>query len=668
MTKVIRKYNKIILAVFGVFLLITWLFTGSSNVFRPDPAKQVLFTLGTQKVRAGEVSKSNAEFEGLKLLIPDLVQRLGVQDAMHWFLLTREAQAQGLVGNAQDGQDWIPELAESLVPLRLEYSILEQYRTSQPQMYRMLRQNPQFLSMMAQQQLRDPQQVAEMKTALEGMLRDGRSRAAGGARLAVEEMDLALAKFRGVVRMFNGYAHAGRMSDKRLVEAARARFDRVRASVVAVPASVMVDPAAAPTEEELQAHFEKYRAMEAGDGEFGFGYVQPERVQMEWIKVDFGAVQNAVTVDPVAANIHWQQNRARFPGDFSAEREKVVSELKGAKVQDVMAEADRAYKARVRAETRRLDADGAIKRLPADWQPPTMESLAQAIADGVQSAMKVSLPVPATDRRTQWVRIPEAGQLPGIGGATMYLGAREVTLPELLLNTHEIKPRLDIGLQARVPFETVLTDEVGNRYFIMVTATKSAGPADSLADIRAEVVSDVQSLAAYRALESRLPELQAMAATDGLGAVGTLLGEQAKDKSRSLAPFHDQQFTQSQSPQVVNDSPDGAFRNALFAQARVLGVLTPATPDNMALRTVAVAVPRTRTVVIGQVTGIDPVTQESLRTIRPSMADSFVSDELREAGEGMPYTLDALKTRLGYKDVEGAAKKADKPAEPSPTG
>jgi hypothetical protein len=49
------------------------------------------------------------------------------------------------------------------------------------------------------------------------------------------------------------------------------------------------------------------------------------------------------------------------------------------------------------------------------------------------------------------------------------------------------------------------------------------------------------------------------------------MGEQAKDKTKSVAPFHDQQFTQSQSPQVVNDSPDGAFRTALFAQARRTG-------------------------------------------------------------------------------------------------
>lgn len=650
MTKVIRKYNKILLAIFGVFLLITWLFTGSSNIFHPKPEKQVVFTLGSHKVRSEDLGKSNAEFEGLKLLIPELVGRLGVEDQTHWFLLTREAQAQGMVGNAMDGEAWLPELAESIVPIRLEYMVLEQYR-SQPSMYRFLRSNRGFLSQMVQQQMRDPQQVAEMKSQVEKQLRESRPAVARRAGISEDELNLSLSKLRGVVRMFNSYAHAGRMSDKRLAEAARARFDKVKASVIAVPASVMVDSSAVPSDAELQAHFGKYKAVEKGDGEFGFGYTQPERVKLDWIKVDIGAVQAAVTVDPVAANIHWQKNRAKYPGDFAAEREKVVSELKGEKVQEVFAEMDRAYKSRLRAETRRLDADGPIKRLPADWQPPTMESLAQAMAEGVQNTLKIAVPVPAVEHHAEWVRVPEATQLSGIGQSSILLGTREVTLPELLLNTKELQPRLDLGLQNRVPYESGLADNLGNKYYILITQSKVAGPADDLAEVRAEVTRDVQSLAAFQALEARLPMLQAQAATEGLEAVGKALSDEAKDKSRSLMPFHDQQFQQSQSPQIVADSPDGVCRKAFISQARVLGVLTAPTTDNMALRTVGVAIPKTRTVVIGQVTGVEPVTQEVVHTIRPALTDSFISDELSDAGTTMPYTLESLKTRLNYKDA-----------------
>jgi hypothetical protein len=337
----------------------------------------------------------------------------------------------------------------------------------------------------------------------------------------------------------------------------------------------------------------------------------------------------------------------------------------------VMAEADRALKSKVRAETRRLEADGAIKRLPADWQPPTMEALAQAVVDGVQATLKITLPAPMVERRTQWCRVPEASQLPGIGQASFMLGTREVSLQELLLNTHELGSRLDIGLQNRVPFDTALTDELGNRYYVHITASKKAGAAETLAEVREEVVKDVQSLGAFRTLEARVPELQVQAATEGLDAVGTMLAAEAKDKSRSLAPFRDQLFTQSRSPEVANDSADGVLRTALFAQARVLGVLTPATPDNMPLRTVGAAIPKTRTVVIAQVTGIEPVTQEVLRTIRPGMVNNFVSDELMEAGSGMPYTLDALKTRLGFVDADPSGKPEPQPAPapaPAPTG
>jgi hypothetical protein len=650
MTKVIRKYNKIILAVFGVFLLITWLFTGSSGIFQPNPEKQVAFRLGSEKVRAGEFQHSNAEFEGLKGLIPELLGRLGVSDPTHWFLLTREAQSQGLVGNAADGEAWIPELATTLVPIRVEFGVLEQYRQSSPQTYRMLLQNRQLLSMLAQQQLRDPKQVEDAAKSIEADLRARIPYAAGGARLTEDEVRLALAKFHGIVRMFNSYSHAGRMSDKRLIEAARTRFDRVRASVVSVPASAMVDPAATPPEAELAAHFDAYAGVQPGDGEFGFGYMQPERVKLEWIKVDIGAVRDAIQVDPVAANIHWQQNRAKYPNDFATERDNVIAELKGRRVQEVMGEADRAYKARVRVDTRRLESDGSVKRLPADWQTPSMDALAQAIVEGVK-ASKVTIPTPLVEKRTQWVRVPEAGTLPGIGQASLMLSTRELSLADLLMNTKELSPKLDTGLQARVAYESALTDDLGNRFYILVTDARAAGRAESLDEVRADVVKDVLSLSAFKALEARLPELQAQAAVDGLDAVGKTLADASMDKSRSLNPFHDQIFTQARSPEIVNDDPEGTFRTALFDQARVLGVLTPATPDNMALRTVAVAIPKSRTLVIAQVTGVDPVTVEALRNIRPAMSDNFIVDELMEGDGGMPYTLDALKTRLGYKDT-----------------
>ncbi len=663
MTKVIRKYNKILLAIFGVFLLITWLFTGSSNMFHAKPEKQVLFTLGSEKVRAEALGKSNAEFEGLKLYIPELVGRLGVQDQTHWYLLTREAQAQGMVGNAKDGEDWIPELAGSLVPIRLEGAVLEQYR-SQPAMYRFLRQNRSFLSQMVQQQMRDPQQVAQMKSQVEQQLREAHTYIARRAGLGDDELNLSLSKLRGVVRMFNSYAHAARLSDKRLAEAARTRLDRVKASVISVPALVMVDVNAMPSDADIQAHFDKYKAVEKGDGEFGFGYTQPERVKLDWIKLDVGAVESAVTVDPVAANIHWQKNRAKYPGDFAAEREKVVSELKGQRVQEVFAEADRAYKARLRAETRRLEADGPLKRLPADWQPPSMDSLAQAMAEGVQSTLKVSMAAPVVEHHAEWVRVPEAAQLSGIGQSSLLLGTREVALPELLMNTRELKPRLDLGLQNRVPYESAVADNLGNRYYILITQSKLAGPADDLSEVRAELIRDMQSLSAFQALEARLPLLQAQAATEGLEAVGKALSDEAKDKTRSLMPFHDQMFQQSQSPQIVADSPEGTCRNAVFAQARVLGVLTAPSADNMPLRTFAVPIAKTRTVVIGQVTGADPVTRETLHNVTPGLTDTIISDELSDAGTTMPFTLDSLKARLNYKDArEGRSdKRNDQPA------
>jgi hypothetical protein len=540
-----------------------------------------------------------------------------------------------------------------LVPLALRQDELEKYRVSSPQTYRLLLEQPQFLDMLIQNRLRDPAALEETRKQIEDNLKDGRKFVAGRNNLTEEEFDLSLAKLRGVARMLGAYNTAPRLSDARAVMLGRDRFDSVLASVVAIPAEAFVDPAWTPGEGELKAHFEKYRESEAGSGEMGFGYVLPERFKLEWFKLDRATISEAITIDPVEANLYWRENRAAYPGEFATERERVVEALKGRKVTDALSDAERAYKARLRASTRSLQSDAGVKRLTNDWQPPSMASLAQGVVEGLASGPKLTIAQPVIESRGgEWVRLTEVPTLPGIGGAKFNIGNQSLSFAQMLAQTHELGAKMDLGLQERVPFEGVLNDDIGNRYcFVVLNAQKSA-PAPTLDDARADVTRDVHLLRAFNELVSKMPEYQGLAAVEGLEAVAKKANEDKRDATRSIGILHDQTYTRVQSPQGSMDNDEGEVRTALLQQARVLGLLTQATPENMPLRTVGVAIPQTRHVVVGQVGGAEPLTVQALRTINSRVADSLVREEVTNStdGEG-PYSAEGLKQRLGFQAV-----------------
>jgi hypothetical protein len=251
----------------------------------------------------------------------------------------------------------------------------------------------------------------------------------------------------------------------------------------------------------------------------------------------------------------------------------------------------------------------------------------------------------------------EATEIAGLGSASYNLGSRTMAFPELVSNTRELRAAadrkgVDVGLQLNVPLESALVDTVGNRYYLMVTGVQASAPAATLSDAREDVLRDLRTLQAYRSLEPRVSEYQSIAAVQGLMELAIRVNEATVDKTRAISVMHDLTFSSLQSDTQVRDSTEGTVRKAIMDQARVMGMLTQATPENMALRTVAVAVPQSKSIVVAQVGGTMPLTQETMRMVREGQIMMFQRDELSTAapaGEGVegPFSLDRLKERLG---------------------
>src|SRR5690606_38206222 len=108
-------------------------------------------------------------------------------------------------------------------------------------------------------------------------------------------------------------------------------------------ASKFVDSEHQPTEEELKAQFEKYKDVQAGMGEEGMGYLLPEKVQIEYIRVNVDKLKDRQTVTDDVAWQHWKQNPQKYtkppatqPSTAPAEPYETFTEARDAVRKDLL--------------------------------------------------------------------------------------------------------------------------------------------------------------------------------------------------------------------------------------------------------------------------------------------------------------------------------------------
>ena len=672
MTKVLRKYRTWLLAIFGSFLMVSFLLTGPSSVFMPDPMKQVEGTLLGEKVRVKDGMHAAAELEAVSAIAGSLVKnQLQIDGGIHWLMLTREAERAGLVGGEADGRESLTDIARSMVPLVVRDRTIQDLRQNQPQMFELVRRNPDFLNFFVQQDLQrlTENDIDSIASQINQEMVQSIPSAAGRARLSVPETEVALAKLRGVVRLQNGYLAAARLSDRRYVNAARGSSDQVVADAVAIPGIVLADPAFAPTAEQITAQFEQYKSIRPGEGEAGIGYLQPERVKVEWIEVSRASIDSTVTVDLKDVSKHWQQNRTRFPGELEAERANVEAELKQARVDIAMGEVDRAWKNRVSADLRRIQTIQGVRQLPADWETTRtpLATYASAMAEAVKTTTKIEMPVPTVQSRTStWNRLSELANAPGIGRAEHDAGSRSYSFTNLLMNTYELSGDATLGLQVGAPFEGALVDDQGHRFYFVVTGARKPSPPDSVDDVRDQVVRHLREKAGYEAGMARLAEFQAKAAGEGLDALVTELNAAIADPSVSrLSVARNLNFTREQADSRLGLVKAEGVRDEIIRIAEVLGPLTAASSENIALRTGGAGSAVDRAVVVFQVNGMRPFTQEALRSRPANVATRLAVAEMSKlsatSDAADAFSPDAVAKRLDWKPA-GTPRKQDEPS------
>ena len=260
MLKFFRKHNKKLLAVFMALLLVVWLGGAAlTSLVKPDRGESVV-----ARSRFGDVCELDRR---RALNLTGIWQRVGLPwqrpigvtgseplTAHEWILLTREAQHLGFAPNPND--------AESYLDRR-------------------------------------------------GQRRPVINSIANRLEIAPEQVYSAVAEWQAVWAAATIVSQAAQVSEAEARVAARDTDEKVTVNLVAFPADRFVDEEAAFTDQELEAHFSKYREQEAGPG-MTFGYYLPPRVKAEFVTVDVEKIKAGLRIAPKVlerkAKAYWKED------------------------------------------------------------------------------------------------------------------------------------------------------------------------------------------------------------------------------------------------------------------------------------------------------------------------------------------------------------------------
>lgn len=285
-----------------------------------------------------------------------------------------------------------------------------------------------------------------------------------------------------------------------------------------------------PTEEELQAHFDKYRDV-APVGEDGtpapFAYRQPDRVVVEYLTIDPLMLKPRIRLPDVER--YYRQNWRKYAGEGVTEAPPLEQ-----------------FEERVREDKRREKARRDAQRFLEQQVYPKIEAAQRAATEGdgarvdfAAIASELTGEFPVKFARTKLDSQAALSAEPGIGRAQKQFGEEILSLPELAFRVEDLfqpeegdeLPVFQLNEPGPVVYEMMMNQqtrqwEVRQAYIFRVVEIREAGPPASIDEVRARVEGDVR-----RAKLMEMAEVQARRLAERAREVGL---EQAVGEAEEL--------------------------------------------------------------------------------------------------------------------------------------
>lgn len=655
MLKFLRKYNKWILVIGGSLLMVAFLAPQAIQQL-PKLRDKTVARYDGEPVKASEIQLASDELRAIdaiggRLPVTDVLLTLTAPNNerdVEWYLLSREAEEAGFVGSDQDGVTLYPLIAQQLAMAEVQYR---------------MQQFQQRLTPLQQQQL-----AAQLAPQWQERLLANESNAAGAGRFrTLEELRRTFAKLHGVLRMTQAFERVPRYSSSRATRAGKETFSSAVYDYLVIPADRFIQNIEDPSEEAIQAHFEQYKDKMPSETDYGIGYLQPQRLKLEWLVIDRTGIENAITIDPVEASKYQQLNKDRFPGTFTQEKPNVEAVLRRETASGIMDQIENIVQAEMLSATRTIEQEGGYYVLPEDWsdQRLDLETLAQTIVEKVADSNEgLTIPAPTVERRADtWHTQQDILMLPDIGFSSIQIGSQQIPFYQGVFAVRELNPNLNLPIQTGVlasayPF----TGPDGSRYFFRVLDSRDVSPPESVDEVREEIVTDIKRIAAYEELLSELPNYAEVAASAGLEAVQEAVNAglpEPDEEGAEDAPARVQVRESVTLRSRVGQTTPAVFRDedvlkAAYDVSRPLDPTRDIESVPLAERTFHAPAPKSLAVVVGHVDGLAPLTAESFASSYDQLKSMLTQLEVIEIEErAYPFSYENLLNRHNFEDLSG---------------
>lgn len=647
MLRALRKYKSWIIGIGGSILMVLFLLPSTATQMSPNMLSESIGTIDGAKVTVSDLREAQEQYEMIGSVMPEVVIFLGFggdgdRSSMteRWMLMSYEARKAGLVGHDADGESFLADAAEYGADVRQA----------------MMRQR----------------MVQTTNVSAAQVLAEYQARAAARVRTTGDaaKLNQAFAVTRGMIRLIEAAGTRTLISTRELANAGHRLLDTATFGSIVIPAGALAAEMPEPSAERIAEHFEKYKSVDPRTDPAGIGYLQPDAVDLEYLKIDRNAISAALVLDPVEVNKYFRQHTDRFPGDFAANRMQVENAYRNERLARIMEQAEKLVRQQVFRSVQSLPAQGAYRTLPDDWDAKKPQL--NAIAEQLDAELKKIVPGPSSYvgvvNDSQWRSGETLNFMGGIGSSSMSFGERgNASFAQYAMTVRELAGDSITGVQ-RGMIHGPLADFGGSHYYIRINKVRKQGPPESIDEHKGSVIADIRTLDAMEKLKTDAEVFRSRAAADGLQKLGEAYG------IPSQWGFEATREAILRSGSAADPSMNQVeLRDALVQAAEKLDPRIDPTTIDPDQRTVAVVIPAARGLVVAQVTRWRPMTVETFRGNLPRIE----AIARRDSGQSMAdlFSVARMSARHNFKpkgghvsNEEAAPTGEPKPQEPKPAG
>jgi hypothetical protein len=610
MFKLLEKYKRYLLVAFVSLLMIVFLLPGIGGGGGFDPSQETLGTVNGREITL--LDRRIAADELTLLNMFPMIRGNLPTDALQWILLIEEARNHGIYAGLPQGRAMTEQL---------------------------LKETPEMAAYLRRQ------------------------------NIGIDQVATAMAHLQMVSQLQRMIVAAAHPSEPRLRHFAQDIRSQITLDAVAVDASQLVSPAPTATEEELKAHFEKYRDKKPGEGDYGIGYRFEPRVKLEYIAVPQSRVVASVRVDEVAAQKFYLENPDRFrptpapdaatgatppapadPPPYREVRQRVIDQLTQDLARDKQQKIVQEIVAAFSENARRLKLDAQGYRiLDEQFQPLPLED----VAGQIQEAFGV---LPDVIRiENNWLTRDDLTKLEGLGAATLTVNGQPVPADAYILSVRELDLPIGLGplkLQRGIVSRPITAN--GSDYIFRVTHADAARPPHNLDEVRKQVEADVIRIKAWEQLKQQAPQLALRVKGDG--SLDKLAAE-FKLTPQRLGPFSGRDLqamlinNRLELPVLPIVGQSQQFVSGAFDLTRQVVEAGGMDKASDAIKIAAIPVDKIQKVMLVKLVGHEPVDSASFDRMKMQLS-TFMSQALQQELAPQlvsPLSLKALIQRTGFK-------------------